>query len=438
MAPYNETVHQGNQGWRMDFQDGLRLQDPGGNQITFPYRKVGELFLVLARVGRDGIGRDELAERLWPDARSATRRLNLRQTLSRLRKIIGEENLSTSRSHCKLSSNFSLSIETARTSESDDCSNLGAGPNPADGFVATIEWLAENDPAQMLEMMRTTIGFTSAVPPAKLLSVLNLAARAVPHNSYLHGWLQHWRGFAIFSGCNIREGQPHFVFAAEAAEANRDPLLLSESYFWLGASEILLGRSSRALLLSEKARTLLETWGISEGDYKIANLRATALLHLNRNQEALKIFESATGHSHLTSLDFANHEALRALYLATLGQFALAREVLEFPKRLVSETGLQNLKGLCCLATGVIQSQEEPHRAINTLNSLLETSKLRKYPHFVLYSQESLALAHLKMREMSEAKSLLKGALETRKRIGMAYTGWDQLRMKPFEGIVLS
>src|ERR1700761_5147537 len=111
LAPLNADGSLVRGQWTLHLFGRFKLSDPLGLECKLPNRKVEGLFAVLAMTRRLGIGRDELAQILWPDRPLENQRANLRQALAQLRKAIGEESIESSRSHIRLSSFFRLASD---------------------------------------------------------------------------------------------------------------------------------------------------------------------------------------------------------------------------------------------------------------------------------------------------------------------------------------
>ncbi len=417
--------------WTLDLTHGVALIDPTGVQVRFPYQKVEDLFVCLAIKGIEGIDRDEMAVSLWPRLSDESRSTNLRQTLTRLRKILGGEAIDSTRDVCKLSSVFLGNLHIQGVLSEPPQEELETLCMPIDGFARTIQWLAVNDPLQTLEMMRASVQFTLGMSRTVLQETIESIAPKLPHSDRLRGWLPFWQGHCALLGGRIQDVEALFSLSAQSGELQRDALLLTESYFWWGASQILLGRPHRALKLADKAEAILASWKSPERAYQINNLRATVLLHLKRNREAFEIFERINGYSNLNTMDLAGHEVLKAFYFATIGDFKSSRAALEFPRKLADESGIRSLDAICRLATGVIEAQEQPSRAFATLGPLIDASKPGKSAHFELYAHETLAIAYLRTNNPIESQRSVNRAQSIRRQLGIQYTGWDQTRLEP-------
>lgn len=119
-------------GWRIELFGSLRMLR--GNQIlcTFPPSKTGDLLAFLACHAESVHTRQELSERFWPEADSATGRTRLRQHLAALRRQLEPDDVSAGSLLCTNRDEIGLVRASFTTDIADFESALRCAANAAD------------------------------------------------------------------------------------------------------------------------------------------------------------------------------------------------------------------------------------------------------------------------------------------------------------------
>lgn len=296
-------------------------------------------------------------------------------------------------------------------------------------FQQVIEYLAEADPIQMLEMMRCGADMTLCIRPSQMLELMaNVSKRLSPQDPWMR-WIYHHRGTATLLSQSIPESRILLARAAEMALAAGDDQLLREATYGWGISEILLGRSSVALNLADRLENMRRTPG-SLASYQINSLRAAAYLHQGRYREALATLEDQNPAPNTSNATVATFESHRALYLATLGKIDAASKAIEGPVHCARETGHVLLQTLCDLTLGYIEIHQDADAAANRFSKVIGICREHEMVHLGMYAQEGLAAALKRQERLPECKGALVRAKRTRNNLGFRYTRWDQVRLQ--------
>jgi hypothetical protein len=414
--------------WIAHLKDGVRLEDSQGALVCILQRKTAAVFLALAKSGAKGISRDQIADRLWPNASLDDQRTSLRQCLTRLRKALGEETILSDRSTFRLRPGLTIEIV-----ESDSPIGFGeedqlVAPSPLEGLLSFSEWLSKNEPSQLFESLRTNLEFALHLPPHRLLNLVNEAEPRLSENDPIRNWAYFWRGASSVQD-GVRQAAPLLREATNRAFAAGDRLLIREASYLLAVCEILVGDAQKALDLSDRAIAAIRDRDLHHCG-RFADLRSSALLHLGFKDEALKVLERRTGNGEGTQLEFAKNEALRALYTATGGNLDRAYQVNQNPYKISREIGAKGVELICCLTSGYIEAMDQPEKGVERLIHLVRYCKQNGFNHLALYGQETLALAYRNSDRGAEAKDALKTSVNQRKSLGFRYTRWDQTRLR--------
>jgi len=409
-------------GWTLRCDEPFELRNPEGQTVELPYKKVEELLIALARSATLQPSRDHLAQELWPKAASEARLASLRQALRHLRRGIGDANVVSDRIRCGLSPDFRLSLNVAAAPSAKSESIMQA-------FTMLVRWTAINNPAQMLELLRSSGDLCGGLPSEDLLGAIRIARKRLPLNHPLVGWATFWMGCASLS-TDLPKAVQGLKLAREHGATSGDFLLVASATFWEGTAHILQGRTEAGMRLADWGQSVVESRDGGRHLRAMESLRAHALLHQGQANEALARLEGLSGAAAQSDLQLAADEALRALYLATLGKLTAAREVLREPQRLQAETQHGRIGSVCRLTVGILEAAERPKQAPRILESTANALGDTDQVHLDLYAREALSLALWRNQEKGQALAQIKRCRTMRSRLKMAITGWDRVLLR--------
>ena len=105
--------------------------------------------------------------------------------------------------------------------------------------------------------------------------------------------------------------------------------------------------------------------------------------------------------------------------------------VLEWPAMVARETQHFRLNAICDLAQGYIAIREgESEKGIRTLGHVTKSAERADSGHFQIYAHEGVAVGLWRMTEKPDAIEHLRSAKKLRADMNMAYTDWDQMRIR--------
>jgi tetratricopeptide (TPR) repeat protein len=429
--------------WRLKISDAFELRSPSGELVSLPYRKPQELLVLLASSPSRTCTRDDLQNELWPQMNSVKRQVSLRQAIYQLRRSIGFGMVLTDSKVCRLSDHFLVSIDAADSTafrlvaRMPEQEVVRIDHSPVGGLLQLLQWFAENDPMQMLEVMRVNYDICIGIRPAHLHALLHQAANRVKIDTRAAGWFSFWRGYEFVNADNIGAAREHFNIAIDLGLETKDYVLAVEALNWLGASEVLMRRLGAATRLSERGAQIVQPLRDLKLKARVEHLKATILIHQARTKEGLDTLQEVSDAYEDRLFEFAQNEALRGLYNACTGNSRAAIDILEGPSRVGRESGHFRLQAICGLAEGYVSIYEgEPEKAIHLLNQLLMKSAAAGTPHFEIYSREAIAVALWKIQEQPDAVTQFEQSQQLRRTLKMAYTDWDQQRLRPLIGSV--
>jgi tetratricopeptide (TPR) repeat protein len=371
--------------------------------------------------------------------------VNLRQALYQLRKALGPDTVCADAAKCWLGEYFEFENSKPPTRFHDpklvtiESGHIRSGATPVAGFIQLLKWFAENDPAQMIDLMRSNMDLVLGMWPAEMTELLTTAGNRARIDQYLAGWLSFWRGIERVCSDDIDRARQLFSVSCDIGTEAKDHLLVVESLCWLGTSEILLRRFQSAMRMADRASQVATASADPFLRAKVQHLQASILIHQSRTKEGLDLLQQVSDAVEDRVFEHAQNEALRGLYNACTGQTRVATEILEHPVRLAEETGHYRLQAICDLANGYVRVWEGEHeKAIELLEQLLAHSARARTPHFEIYGREAIAVALWQSREQPDAVTQLKKSHRLRRSLSMAYTDWDTNRLKPMKDAVLS
>jgi hypothetical protein len=418
--------------WRLHCGLTVGLIDPLGDPVTLPYSKLGELLRALARAPEGFMSRRALGSLLWPDSSHVQRQGNVRQALHRLRGIVGSEVIEATADRCRLSSNVLVERDCGvlQDREGHAPPHVDRSVAPIRGFYQFLLWCAENDPFQMFDLMRSNIDVCLGISTDELRHLLRLASSRPLVSRLVSGWRHFWSGH-VELGLSVDSSLSHFKSAQEIGMELSDHLLAAEAIHWLTAGKILAGQIDAAARVAAAGLDYGERLQNRELKARLQHAMGTVLLHQGLPREAIAFFERANPAFERRILDWAQNEALRALYEACSGNAQIAEIRLAEPKRIGLEAGHGRLNGICILTDGYIAlANRDFDFAHKKFGEIPAAEGLRG--HFETYAREGEAVALTGMGEAPEAWKAMSAARTYRKHMRLAYTAWDRSRLEPF------
>jgi len=414
--------------WKLIQEDGFVLVSPDGSIVKLPYKKLHELLLLLAGNGESYATREEIACTLWPEASARKQELNVRQAIFQLKSALGPEAVQVGAAGIKLASSFRIQSEKPVEQDNDLPSHI----QPVKAFQSMLAWMAEWDPLQMLDLMRSNIEISLGAPPDQLRHLLNTAIPRLKIGHELQGWIPFWRGQTRLMSEDIASARHLFKSSADEGLNSGDYKLFSASILWLGSSEILLTRLDSAKRIAQQGQQKVLCLSDPSAGTPIKHLLGTIMIHQGHLEDGLRVLEEASDDSDGGILGRAINQGLRGLYLACAGKPSAARLLLEKPSLVANESGHFRLQSICELARGHIAlSERSGEQALHAVKHLLSNSTVVKESHFEIYAREACALALWQLGERQEALDQISSSRALRRSLHMAYTDWDRMRLKP-------
>lgn len=412
--------------WKLQQDEEFTLTNDVGEVRVLAYRKVGELLIAL--VDRHGqlIDRQEISTKLWPMSSPSVRLSNLRQALSKLRTVVGGENILSNRACCGLSLGFQVSVRP----ENEQMRQPKA---IASSLMNFLGHLSDGSPVQFFETLRVNADSAFDLPADSMLEMVDRASELLPVQHPAQGWAHYLRGVGTIG--NVPMSRNHFARSLRSAIDAQDQDLFQRSVHWSGACLILLGRVDTAVKLAHEAE---KGAGSVQGYCRnwITSLKGTAYLHAGMFRESAETMRQISYSDALSEEEWRQHEGLRAFYLATTGHDDEAVRVAETVRAQGTGTSFDRASVLAYLATATVSARTEPGSATQSLRNWTSVAESHGETHFLLYGLEALGLAQALegdtegSLETMDRSTLLRNDLKTVK------TRWDRHRLAAIERIV--
>lgn len=412
--------------WKLETDEEFTLTSDAGEVRVLPYRKVGELLMSLADHQGQLVDRQNLSLKLWPVSSSSVRLANLRQALTKLRQVVGNDNIISTRTSCGLSLAFRITIETS----GDSSRNVKA---IASSLFTFLEHLSERSPVQFFETLRVNVDSAFDLPSDPLLLMVDRASVLLPAQHPSHGWAHYLRGVGSIG--NVPIARVHFAQSLRYAIDAQDQDLFQRSVHWSGACLILLGRVDTAVKLAHEAekgagqlRGYCRNW--------ITSLKGTAYLHAGMFRESAEMMRQISYSDALSEEEWRQHEGLRAFYLATTGQFEEAVRVSEAIGGQSQGISFDRASVLAYLAQATVAARTEPSSITPSLQHWTSVAEIHGETHFLLYGLEALCLAQAQVGDTQGSLETLEKSTRVRESLETVKTRWDRHRLTSIEQIV--
>ena len=381
------------------------------------------------------ISRRSIGSTLWPDSTVEQRQGNVRQAIHRLKSLVGPNSILVEGDRCRLSNEIEVTRDgDYRPEELVNLTNsteLNEPPaQPITHFFQYLRWLADHDPLQMFDNMRSNLGVCAGFRTEEMGYLLERVASKPITSRLVQGWRHYWFGQTHLLGV-IDTSAAHFGEAYAIGQETGDQLLTSESIHWLTATKILSGQLPSAFRLASSGLEYAATLKSKEIKARLDHAMGTALLHQGCPAEAIALFERANPALEKRIFDWALNETLRALYEACSGNPDGAMRHLEEPERVRRGAAHATLDGLSALAYGYIGlAQREWSMALSSFGKIVPLDVAQS--HFGIYAREGEAVAYAHLGEDALSWKSMATARKFRKRMNLAYTEWDRSRILPF------
>ncbi|HEY3781348.1 MAG TPA: hypothetical protein VGL56_09720 [Fimbriimonadaceae bacterium] len=405
--------------------------------ISLPTRKVEGLMAILALHPRFGVERDVAGEMLWPERPLEVQRTNLRQTLSLLRRFVGEDAVESSRSHCRLSSSFRFRSDYDDVELRDDKGFMpghegewfeqirsGATESeeaellvqtPISSFVNTLTWLASYDPNGLYALLKASKSLTRGIAPRALIPILDQGGLVELHA----GWSAYWRGCAEdnLSHCAVL-----LETALQEARRTKDWELGSEVCLELGKVYSRTARIEEAKKILALAETIAERNGSTEALANATRLKGTLFIHWGDPVRGLAYMARAEELIQ-DPLDRAVLAGARAFFAASAGLDQVSEAALALPLKLKDSSGHRRIAVLCATTQCVLAARGSGLRAVpEQLSELSDQLYKMGWLQFGVYADEILAKAFNLAGEGEMASNRLKSAAQGRRVSSMVKT----------------
>ena len=431
--------------WNLSLFGDFHLTDPEGITIRLPNRKVEGLLGILALNREYGIERKALAEILWPGKDGGA---NLRQTLSLLKRALGEDALETSRSHCRLSSEFRLNCDAEeekklgaggfmpghigewfddlRSGEFDEVDDPTPDGLPISDFAKTLEWLAANSPANMYGVMREALHLTQGLSSTHAIRLLNIAGEDAKHANWRDYYLTYFgHGVSELEGASRAYSR-----VLKRAMANEDYTLAVESAYHLSATLLVqgnYGEAAKAVAACHFCATKVREPQLMA---KASSIRGVLLMHLGNVTEGLIELEGSEL-SLGNEFAVAHAQALRAFMETSKGLHRRSLETVKAPSILAQASGHHRL-GLMCSVTSshAMAGLGNSEGSLKIILPEVENLEGKEASFFLPYAHEMAASAHMLCGDEQMAQVSLQKARDARELRRMPYTNLDRSRIE--------
>jgi len=432
-------------GWALFTFGDFRLIDPQKLRLVLPNRKVEALLAVLALHRKYGIERDAAAEIVWPGRPRENQRASLRQALSQVRRVVGEDAVEASRSHLRLANSFSLTcdyespafrsagafmpghegdwFEDIRREADTDSDCVEAAPSSVMGnFMDSLGMLAEMDPRGMFAFMRANPSMSRGVPYSALRRLL--FGRLVGED--YDGWRDYWFGTITddlnASGALLRS-------AMRKAKSVSDYELASEAALELGRVYSRTGNLERAEKICGIAETVAELAKTRTARANALRLRGTHLINWTDSEQGLRLLERSeeltddlVGRTHLRSV--------RSFMLASVGQLRQAEDLIAAPAKMEAKLGHGSTAILVGLTHSLlIVAGGSPEDAVSGLEAIVRRSYEAEITQTGVYAEEMLANIFNISGDKALARNRLDSARQHRSKANMILTPVEAKRL---------
>lgn len=430
--------------WRLSLYGDFRLLDETGEPVVLPNRKVEALLAVLVVHRAFGIDRDIAGEILWPEKPLEARRWNLRQALTRLRKVIGAEAIESTRDQCRLSSDrvWETDYETPslRRSEAfmpghsgewfDDIRLESLEPSegeqpPAvvENYLRTLRWYASNDPRGMFALLKASPSLARGIRFSDMIALL----ADVRHDDCCRGWAAYWQGAAED---DLQQCAKLLRIAFDEAASTGDLELASEACLELGKVYARIGRGDDAASLCRVASDLASRTRSPNGKANAHRLNGAVQIQMSGGQQ---------GFDHLSAAeDLVDDPIERAILLssrawfeASSGLIDKARETMAGPLRIARETGHSRIDTVTKITQALLTAHSgDRGAAMEQLERLRDVARSSGSTQYVVYAEELLAKLLYLSGDKGLAERKLEAARKGRTKARMAVTPLESERLR--------
>ncbi len=398
-----------------------------GVRSVLPYRQVAELLALLATAGPTGVERCQLGRQLWPSSPRAQRLLNIRQSLSRLRSVVGADLVFADRQRCGLDAEVNVHVVGEVTSAG--VPQLALGQNHLDDFGDMVELLADTDPIAALQRLNSNVRLGTCISPKQLTRIAANWHVDARFGEEEKGWIYFWQGCGRLAGDVV--GACRFLNHSRGLAIKCHQWdLLCESTFWLGINRILLGDLAGAKRLGEQAN-LLQSRQFPAGAARMNTLLAHTSLHAGDTQSALLFLSRIANDGHQSAADRMMNEALRALYLAYDGQLGCAERLLDQIRTNTPGKDAKPIEGYLTLADTVIGTMDYSRASFARAEDVASAFSTRSDKQMELYTRELIWVRARENEKPIYARTQISRIKSLRNSIGLAQTAWDRSRLSP-------
>ncbi|HWD41178.1 MAG TPA: hypothetical protein VG944_20180 [Fimbriimonas sp.] len=406
--------------WQLVADPEYKLVNEAGERRMLPYRKVAELLVALAKSKGRPVERDQLSFQLWPSSPRDVRLTNLRQALKGLRQAIGPSLVSSGKTHCELAKDFELVLPQGSQ-------GTPHSKEPVHGFEVFLDHLSYSSPIQFFETIRVNADFALNISPNALGSLVRRAAGTLPSRPDLTGWAHYFNGVSTMG--NLVTSKRHFGQSLKAAKLTQDFDLYQRTVHWLGACMILQGRTDFALSLAVEAERGVGQAQLNRCQW-IASLKGTSYLHAGMFRESAETLLQLSYSRYQSQEEWRQHEALRAFYLASTGDYSAASVVSSDLGADTNGLTYDRATMLRFLTTSLIQIRTEARFESSALAHWTRGAADKGQDHLLLYGLETLALAQAKEGDEAAARQTLRESMDLRQKLGTVKTLWDHHRLR--------
>jgi len=417
--------------WSLSLAAGFHLREPSGALVRLPTWKTEALLVMIARASGAEVSKDTIFRKLWPGQDAAQASTNLRQTVRRLRQVLGSDAVTSSRSGCSLAKGFEIDLEDRAGDP-----HFGVGESaeqiqtPTQALLQMVSWALERSPERAIDLMRSNHDIVLEFTPTEIIPVSErLLSLCRPTDPY-YGWAIYLLGNGQFQTAGYPVVAKTFAQAFKLGEQHGDTQLMALSGIFLVAAALAHGRMSVANRLMDTLEGLANQYRGTHIPGLLMSGRATLFFHEGKTHQAIQLAERSIELIAHSAHDQANAEAQWAVYLASAGKLDAARKLLDAPIAYAKSNDFHRLDLVIGAAEQMILVQEGDFTALHEHSvPLIRQAVANGAFQLEVQVREMLAVGAWESGNRGIAEQEWRLAQALRNRLGLAMTQWDRTRL---------
>lgn len=410
--------------WKLLVSSRGTLVRPDGVAIDLPYRKVGDLLVLLFEARANGLSRDVVCRSLWPSTPQVERMISLRQALSKARQLLGGDVIWANRAYCGMATTIRLEIDPEW-----DCpllQEVGIDHRDLSWLGEQLELLACTNPVASIDAARSAPSLRPPITPVQLSRIAARWRSLGELSEAQEAWTLYYEGCSLFTS-DIPRGLPCIRRSATLASRTGEWSLFAHAAFWSGALMLLIGEIDRT---EELARKALASFGrrLGSGSYLMHNLLAHVDLHRGDVRSAIDRLARLEFEPFAGEHDQRMTRALRCLYLALDGRIAEAEGILDTVDEHPSHADVAPYYELARCAIETLDFRPQSFAVAEELAERLTASQSN---HLALYTRELISVRAAEAGKAAYRDFQAPRIAALRMSLQMRRTAWDLARTRP-------